>query len=90
MVARKPRPYVVGFAAETGSIERAVEKAERKDVDLLVYNDVSEPGSGFGIDTNRVVLIGKGGTKEPLPLLTKHQVAARLWDRVAEDLKSAD
>ena len=90
VAARNPRPYVVGFAAETGRIERAVEKAERKDVDLLVYNDVSEPGSGFGIDTNRVVFIGKGRATQPLPLLTKREVAKRLWDRVSEDLKAAD
>ena len=90
VVAREPRPYVVGFAAETGGIERAIEKAERKDVDLMVYNDVSEPGSGFGIDTNRVVLIEKGGASQLLPLLTKRQVAARLWDRVSEDLKTTD
>ena len=90
VVARKPRPYVVGFAAETGGIERAFEKATHKDVDLLVYNDVSEPGSGFGIDTNRVVLIGRGGAAEPLPLLTKREVAKHLWDRVSEDMKAPD
>ena len=90
VVAREPRPYVVGFAAETGDVRRAVEKAERKDVDLLVYNDVSEPGSGFGTDTNRVVLISRGGETETLPLLTKPEVAMRLWDRIAEDLNSDD
>ena len=42
------RPVLVGFAAETGSLERAPAKAARKRVDLLVANDVSEPGSGFG------------------------------------------
>ena len=88
VAARNPRPYVVGFAAETGSMERAIDKAERKAVDLLVYNDVSEPGSGFGGDTNRVVLIGTGGVTQPLPLLTKRQVAGRLWDRIYEDLKA--
>ena len=90
VVARNPRPYVVGFAAETGGVERAAEKAERKDVDLIVYNDVSEPGSGFGSDNNRVVFIAKGGSVHPLPLLTKREVAGRLWDRVSEDINATD
>ncbi len=77
------RPVIVGFAAETGSLDRAPEKAARKGVDLLVANDVSEPGSGFGTDTNRVTLVVPGREPEPWPLLTKAQVADRLLDRVA-------
>jgi phosphopantothenoylcysteine decarboxylase/phosphopantothenate--cysteine ligase len=83
VVLRHPRPFTVGFAAETGGLERAIEKARRKDVDLLVYNDVTEPGSGFGTDTNRVVLIDRSGDTEELPLLAKTEVAERLLDRVA-------
>ena len=83
VVQRHPRPFTVGFAAETGGVERAVEKARKKDVDLLVYNDVTEPGSGFGTDTNRVVLIDRSGDTEELPLLAKSEVAERLLDRVA-------
>jgi phosphopantothenoylcysteine decarboxylase / phosphopantothenate---cysteine ligase len=75
-------PVVVGFAAETGSLERAREKAMRKGVDLLVANDVAEPGSGFGTDTNRVTLIVPGGTDEEWPLMSKRQVADRLLDHV--------
>ena len=48
---------IVGFAAETGSLDRARDKAARKGVDLLVANDVAEAGSGFGTDTNRVTLV---------------------------------
>ena len=70
----------VGFA-ETDGIERAVDKARNKDVDILVYNDVTEPGSGFGTDTNRVVFIGRSGDTEELPLLAKSEVAERLLDR---------
>jgi phosphopantothenoylcysteine decarboxylase/phosphopantothenate--cysteine ligase len=84
VVARDPRPIVVGFAAETAGVDRAVAKAERKNVDLLVYNDISEQGSGFGTDTNRVVLIGRGGTAEELPQLPKTEVASRLWDRIGD------
>ncbi|HEX5465048.1 MAG TPA: phosphopantothenoylcysteine decarboxylase, partial [Candidatus Limnocylindrales bacterium] len=78
-----PRPVIVGFAAETGSLERATEKAARKRVDLLVANDVAAEGSGFGSETNQVTLIVPGHDPEPWPLLTKRQVADRLLDRVA-------
>lgn len=81
-----PRPVIVGFAAETGSLERAPEKLRRKGADLLVANDVSEPGSGFGTDTNRVVILGADGSRDDLPLLTKREVADRLLDRVAAAL----
>ena len=77
------RPVIVGFAAETGSLDRAPEKAVRKGVDLLVANDVSEPGSGFGTDTNRVTIIVPGAAPEPWPQLPKSEVAERLLDRVA-------
>jgi phosphopantothenoylcysteine decarboxylase / phosphopantothenate---cysteine ligase len=78
-----PRPVIVGFAAETGSLERAPDKLRRKGADLLVANDVSEPGSGFGTETNRVVILGADGSREDLPLLSKREVADHLLDRVA-------
>ncbi len=77
------RPAViVGFAAETGSVDRAREKAERKGVDLLVANDVAEEGSGFGTDTNRVTIVVPGEPDEAWPLMSKVAVAGRLLDRV--------
>ena len=76
------RPIIVGFAAETGSLVRAPEKAARKGVDLLVANDVAEAGSGFGTDTNRVTIIVPGAEPEPWPQLSKADVADRLLDRV--------
>ncbi len=79
---RDPRPVIVGFAAETGSLDRAPDKLRRKGADLLVANDVSEPGSGFGTDTNRVVILGADGSRDDLPLLAKREVADRLLDRV--------
>ncbi len=79
---RLGRPILVGFAAETGSLDRASGKASRKGVDLLVANDVSEPGSGFGSATNRVTLVVPGQPAEPWPMLTKAQVAQRLIDRL--------
>ena len=76
------RPVLVGFAAETGSLDRAPQKAARKGVDLLVANDVAEPGSGFGTDTNRVTIVVPGAEPEPWPQLSKAEVADRLLDRV--------
>jgi phosphopantothenoylcysteine decarboxylase/phosphopantothenate--cysteine ligase len=80
---RKPRPILVGFAAETGSLERASDKLRRKGVDLLVANDVSEPGSGFGTETNRVTIFATDGSTDALPLLPKREVADRILDRIA-------
>jgi phosphopantothenoylcysteine decarboxylase/phosphopantothenate--cysteine ligase len=76
------RPLIVGFAAETGSLDRVPEKAARKRVDLMVANDVSEPGSGFGTDTNRVTFLRPGQPPEPRPLASKAQVAHELLDRL--------
>lgn len=77
-----PRPVLVGFAAETGSLTRAPDKLRRKGVDLLVANDVTAPGSGFGSDTNRVLILDADGGEEDLPLLSKREVADRLLDRI--------
>ncbi len=85
VVARQPRPYVIGFAAETGDVDRAVDKARRKGVDLMVYNDVTEPGSGFGTDTNRVVIIDRSGETDAWPMLSKSEVASRLLDLAIAD-----
>jgi phosphopantothenoylcysteine decarboxylase/phosphopantothenate--cysteine ligase len=86
----QPRPVLVGFAAETGALDRAAEKAARKRVDLLVANDVSEPGSGFEVETNHVTLIAPGVEPEAWPLLEKREVADRLLDRVVALLDARD
>ncbi|MEO5885396.1 MAG: bifunctional phosphopantothenoylcysteine decarboxylase/phosphopantothenate--cysteine ligase CoaBC [Candidatus Limnocylindrales bacterium] len=85
-----PRPVLVGFAAETGSLDRAADKLRRKGVDFLVANDVSEPGSGFGTDTNRVSILAADGSHVDLPLLTKREVADEILDRVARALDDRD
>ncbi len=87
---QEPRPVIVGFAAETGSLDRAPDKLRRKGADLLVANDVSEPGSGFGAETNRVSILAADGGREDLPLLSKREVADRLLDRVAAALDGRD
>jgi len=88
--AVEPQPYLVGFAAETGSLDRVAAKLQRKGVDLMVANDVAEAGSGFGTDTNRVEFLDRDGGHEALPLLTKREVADRLLDRVAAALDARD
>ncbi len=86
----EPRPVLVGFAAETGSLERAPDKLRRKGVDVLVANDVAEPGSGFGTDTNRVTILTADGSQTDLPQLTKREVADRILDLVAAALDARD
>lgn len=84
VAAMVDRPFLVGFAAEVGGLDEAVAKARRKGVDLLVANDVAAPGSGFGTDTNQVTIVLPDGATEPWSLMSKGEVAERLWDRIAE------
>lgn len=74
---------VVGFAAETEFlVENARRKLEEKKLDLIVANDVSSSDSGFGVDTNRVVILDREGREERLPLMPKTEVAEEVLDRV--------
>ena len=86
----RPRPVLVGFAAETGSLDRATDKLTRKGVDLLVANDVSERGSGFGTDTNRVTILAADGSRDDLPIQSKRAVADAVLDRVVRLLDERD
>jgi len=90
VTAARARPAcVVGFAAETGDLLRnARRKLKEKRLSLIVANDVTQPGGGFGSDTNRVMLIDAAGTEE-LPLLSKAEVAGRILDRVQALLSQA-
>ena len=83
VTAARARPAcVVGFAAETGDLlANARKKLKEKRLSLIVANDVTQPGSGFGSDANRVTLIDAAGAEE-LPLLSKAEVAGRILDRV--------
>lgn len=80
---RRPGSIIVGFALETGhAVASGRRKLEEKALDLVVVNDATEQGAGFGVDTNRVTIIDRGGTEEALPLLTKLEVADAILDRV--------
>ena len=77
----------VGFAAETNDvIAEARRKCREKNLDMIVANDVTEKGSGFGVDTNRVTFVRKDGSVDRLPLMTKLAVARRIV-RECEDLR---
>jgi len=79
----KPTPLLIGFAAETRDVvANAQAKLAAKRCDLIVANDVSEPGAGFAVDTNRVTLVGHDGVTE-LPAGSKAEVAHRILDRLA-------
>jgi phosphopantothenoylcysteine decarboxylase/phosphopantothenate--cysteine ligase len=79
---RGPR-VVVGFAAETADLlANAQAKLHQKRLDMIAANDVSAPDAGFGVDTNRVTLLWADGTVEPLPLMSKEDLAHLIWDRV--------
>ncbi|MCL5061949.1 MAG: bifunctional phosphopantothenoylcysteine decarboxylase/phosphopantothenate--cysteine ligase CoaBC [Nitrospiraceae bacterium] len=80
----KNKPFIVGFAAETGQrLDRARKKLVDKNIDVIVFNDVSKKGSGFDVDTNEVVIIDKKAEKR-LPLMSKDDVAIALFDRIIE------
>ena len=85
---KKFMQYLVGFAAETERlVEQAAAKMAAKQVDLMVANDVTAPGSGFEVDTNRAVLITPDGTARELPQMPKIQLADAIWDTVAPQLR---
>jgi phosphopantothenoylcysteine decarboxylase/phosphopantothenate--cysteine ligase len=82
-VGTRPGLVKVAFAAESHNLlENARHKLESKGVDLIAANDITEAGSGFGTDTNRVVLLDRDGGQEELPLLSKYEVSCRILDRV--------
>ena len=84
---RRPGQVLVGFAAETAKGEDlrayALDKLQRKHLDLVVANDVSAPGVGFGYDTNAVLILAPEGIVTEVPLSDKRTVASAILDAVA-------
>jgi phosphopantothenoylcysteine decarboxylase / phosphopantothenate---cysteine ligase len=81
----KGRRILVGFAAETGDLaENARAKLARKGADMIVANDVTQEGAGFGTDTNIVTLFFRDGREIPLPKLSKFDAANRILDHILE------
>lgn len=77
---KKPDQLVCGFSMETENVlENSRKKLKKKNADLIAANSISDAGSGFGTDTNHLVLIGKDGVTD-LPLLSKEEASDRLLD----------
>lgn len=87
---KKERQTLVGFAAETHDLEQyALRKVKEKNLDLLVANDVTRPGAGFGTDTNIVSLVYPDGGIIPLPVMDKQALAHRILDEVLKIRKKS-
>jgi len=85
---RRLGSIMVGFALETGNaVAEGTRKLREKDLDLVVINDATEPGAGFGTATNRVTLVDREGRVEPLSLLPKRDVAEVILDRTEARLR---
>lgn len=82
---KRPEQILVGFAAETQNLlQYAREKIEKKNLDFIVANDVTKPGAGFNTTTNTVKIIVRDGSIEEVPLMTKREIAKRIFDYVLQ------
>ncbi|UWG99265.1 bifunctional phosphopantothenoylcysteine decarboxylase/phosphopantothenate--cysteine ligase CoaBC [Dehalobacter sp. DCM] len=85
---KKKHQFLVGFAAETqNSYANGLDKMKRKNVDMLVVNDVTVPGAGFGTDTNIVSFLYADGRKLDLPKMSKIEIARTLVKEIAALIK---
>lgn len=79
---KKTGQILIGFAAETQNLlEFAQAKLQKKNLDMIVANDVSKKDAGFNVDTNRIKLISANGDREDFPLLSKTELAGILLDK---------
>ena len=78
--SKPPKPLtLIGFAAETNDVlEEAARKCREKNLAFIVANDVTQKGSGFGTDTNKVTFVFPDGTMKTFPLMTKRRVAVEI------------
>lgn len=87
--AMEPRPYLVGFAAETDKLaEYAAKKMREKNLDMIVANDVSQSDAGFSVDTNRALLLFRDGRSEDCPLMSKDVLAEKILDSIVAELSA--
>src|SRR5215467_13465785 len=83
LAARKNGKLMVGFAAETEELAaNAMKKLRAKNLDMIVANDITQEGSGFDGDTNIATIIDRGGAARTLPLMTKDELANRIYDHL--------
>ena len=82
---KRPEQILVGFAAETQNLlQYARGKIEKKNLDFIVANDLTKPGAGFNTTTNTVKIIARDGSIEEVPLMTKREIAKRIFDYVLQ------
>ncbi|MEF2964550.1 bifunctional phosphopantothenoylcysteine decarboxylase/phosphopantothenate--cysteine ligase CoaBC [Paenibacillus sp. M1] len=87
---QKTKQFLIGFAAETNDLEKnALDKLKRKNCDLLVANDVTREGAGFGTDTNLVNIYDQAGLVQSLPLLSKEELGFVILELAAQRLPGA-
>jgi phosphopantothenoylcysteine decarboxylase / phosphopantothenate---cysteine ligase len=83
--SQKKDCILIGFAAETEeAIQNAHQKLLKKNLDLIIVNDVSEPGAGFAVKTNRVSIIDHEGNIEKIPLMDKYKLSHEILNRIAK------
>jgi phosphopantothenoylcysteine decarboxylase/phosphopantothenate--cysteine ligase len=86
---KKGNRILVGFAVETENlVENARNKMKKKNMDIIVANDVTKEGAGFGYDTNIIKILSPEGRIENIPLMSKMEVADRILDRVKKIITS--
>ncbi len=91
MEQRPKKCVTVGFALETNSAhDRAIRKLEQKKLDMIVFNDATEPGAGFAGETNRVTMIMPDGNTIELPLLHKDDVSEMILDQIEEIVRGRE
>ena len=87
LTAKKSGQFIVGFAAETDSLIReSTLKIQAKGLDLIIANDITQPGAGFGSDTNEAVVLDAHGIVEHLPLMSKRDMAMKILDLIRSRL----
>lgn len=85
---RKKQQILIGFAAETDHVEEyARKKLAKKNADMIVANNVKSEGAGFGTDTNIITIYKRDGGAIALPLMSKHEAAARILQEASALLK---
>jgi len=88
---KKENRILVGFAAETEDlVAHAQKKLQEKNLDLIVVNDITQPGAGFGSDTNQAKILSPSGQVKDLPLTTKEEISGAILDQVAALLKKKE
>ena len=88
---KKEKQIVVGFAAETQDLEKyARRKLAEKNLDMIVANDVSKPGSGFNVDTNEVIMIKRNGDQLAVPQTSKNNIGQLIMTEVTNMIEETD